>query len=782
MNYTVLEFEKIIYKGNLTRDFFLFCCTQNRKIIKYIFLHIFYYILFHLNKITKEQYYVSYFSFLKENSDIIISKFWDTHKNRLDDRIMKNLDPKQCILMSILPLELVKPALPKYTIKATDYCFQTSKLSGEIFVQNERKEKLEKMKINTFYGYRKSDEPLFKKAQNAYIYKNFRKIIPYTQKRLDNKLKKVLQIMGIIILLSAWMLTINFYFSMKGMDIPTLRSYWKQSDLVILNGLPIMMTLVLLYILTNRLWISFGITNFLVFIMGFVNRTKLTYRDDPFVATDLTLFTEAFEMSKRYELKITLFMIALIITSLLMILILFLYRSKKKIKLKKRILYTITLLIASIIVLKPIYHDESLYNKVGDQSNINIWSETQQYQTRGFIYPFLYSTKVAKIKKPESYDEEKVATILSNYKTSDIPTYENNKKVNVISIMLEAYQDISKFNAVELKEDIYKDFHQIEEESYSGKMISNVFGGGTINTERSYLTGYYQLPSFRKQANSFVQYFNEQGYYTEAMHPIYGWFYNRRNVDEILGFQNFDYYENRFSKIQETFLSDDKFFDYIIKGYEKSVKSQKPYFHFSVTYQNHGPYSEGKILYEEEYIERPEEMDDASYNMINNYLHGIKETNKALKKLVEYFKKQNEPVVILIFADHNPFLGDGEQGYRQMGIDMDTNTEEGFLNYYGVPYFIWGNEEAKKVTKNDFVGDAPTISPMFLMPELFETLSWKGNSYLQYLTDLKKQLGVIHTPWYYEKEYTTKLSKSGQEKLEEFFNIEYYWLKHYQGK
>lgn len=778
MNYKIIEFEKIIYKGNLARDFFLFCCTQNRKIIKYIFLHIFYYFLFKLNKITKEQYYVFYFSFLKENSDTTITQFWDTHKNRLDDRILRDFFPKECILISALPLELIKKALPEYKTKATDYCFETGQLLGKIFVQEERIGKLSKIKINTFYGYRKSDEELFDKAEKSYIYRNFRKIIPYTKKNLNNFPKIVLQMIGIMLLLSAWILTINFYFSSQGMDMPTFKIYWKQTSVVLLNGIPILITLILFYILTKRLWLSFGITNFLVFIMGFVNRTKLIYRDDPFVATDLTLFTEAFEMSKRYELKITLFMVVLIITSLLIMFILFLYRTKSKMKVKKRILYAMIIFSISLIGLKPIYQSDKLYNKVGDQSNINIWSETQQYKIRGFIYPFLHNTKVVKIKKPENYNDKKAEIILSNYKLENISS---DKKVNVISIMLEAYQDISKFDSVKLTEDIYEDFHQIEKESYSGKIVSNVFGGGTINTERSYLTGYYQLPSFRKNANSFVQYFNEQGYYTEAMHPIYGWFYNRRNVDEILGFQNFDYYENRFSKVQETFLTDDKFFDYIIKGYEKSVKKDKPYFHFSVTYQNHGPYSAEK-LYEEKYLEQPEEMDEVIYNTINNYLHGIKDTNKALKKLVDYFKKQKEPVVILVFADHNPFLGDGEIGYRQMGIDMDTNTEEGFLNYYGVPYFIWANEEAKKVTKNDFVGDAPTISPMFLMPELFENLSWKGNAYLQYLTDLKKQLKVIHTPWYYENDFTTSLSENGKKKLEEFNNIEYYWLKHYQGK
>ena len=96
--------------------------------------------------------------------------------------------------------------------------------------------------------------------------------------------------------------------------------------------------------------------------------------------------------------------------------------------------------------------------------------------------------------------------------------------------------------------------------------------------------------------NSYVWYFKEQGYNTEAFHPIYGSFYNRITAFDNLGFDNYYNYENKFSSIQESFLEDNEFFDYIIEGYENNKKTNKPYFSFSVTYQNHGPYYRHRFL------------------------------------------------------------------------------------------------------------------------------------------------------------------------------------------
>jgi len=77
--------------------------------------------------------------------------------------------------------------------------------------------------------------------------------------------------------------------------------------------------------------------------------------------------------------------------------------------------------------------------------------------------------------------------MLAEYGDSDIP---DDKKVNIVSIMLEAYSDLSKFDSVKMAQDIYGPLHELESRSVSGSIVGNVFAGGTINPERSFLTGY----------------------------------------------------------------------------------------------------------------------------------------------------------------------------------------------------------------------------------------------------------------------------------------------------
>lgn len=109
-----------------------------------------------------------------------------------------------------------------------------------------------------------------------------------------------------------------------------------------------------------------------------------------------------------------------------------------------------------------------------------------------------------------------------------------------------------------------------------------------------------------------------------------------------------------------------------------------------------------------------------------------------------------------------------------MNINWDLSTVEGFVNYYQTPYLIWGNDGAKKTFNKDFVGEGSTISPNFLMAELFQYLGWEGNEYMQYITNLKDKINVTHKLYYKENEqYTKELTKENQELLKNHLNLEY---------
>ncbi len=594
--------------------------------------------------------------------------------------------------------------------------------------------------------------------------------------QFKNKLIEKIFTVFVLLALSFLIMSITFIFSSSAWNMPMFLSYFKDVKLMIMNFIPIFLFMTFIYFLSNRLWVGF-LSSWVLFVtMSIVNKFKLTFRDEPFSFLDITLIKESMEMKTKYHIHLTRNMIILIIGLIIITVILKIFLNYRISSKKKRwSLLAFICVLSAIIFGKPYFNDET-YASVGDKSLINVWSESQQYQSKGFIYPFTYSIKGAKDIKLEGYDESKAKEQLGRYEYQNIS---EEKKVNVIAVMLEAYNDFSKFDDVEFGIDPYKNFHEIQKESLHGNLVTNIFAGGTINTERAFLTGFYGHPKYLKNTNSFVRYFNEQGYRTEAMHPIYGWFYNRRNVNEYLGFDSFDFYENKYQAIRETFYDDMEFFDFIIEGYENSKNDKQPYFNFSVTYQNHGPYSSEKYS-EDQYLAKKSHYDDENYNIINNYLSGIYRTDAAMKKLVDYFRNEEEPTVVIFFGDHNPWLGEGSTGYDMLGIDLDMSSEEGFLNYYETPYIVWGNDEAKEALNKDFKVQGNAISPMFLMPEVLQYFGWEGNEYMQYLTDFKASIDVVNRVYFKENgKYTPELSPENQKKYDDFVNMEYYYSRNF---
>ena len=49
------------------------------------------------------------------------------------------------------------------------------------------------------------------------------------------------------------------------------------------------------------------------------------------------------------------------------------------------------------------------------------------------------------------------------------------KKVHIVSLMLEAYNDFSKFGVPQLKDFVYGPMHDLESRSYHGELITNIF-------------------------------------------------------------------------------------------------------------------------------------------------------------------------------------------------------------------------------------------------------------------------------------------------------------------
>ena len=757
----ISKYNKTLYKGNINIDFYLYCLKKDFKLIKYLFINIFFYLLTFISKRFENKCKENKFKYLSKVKDLnkTIKEFYKK-KNRLNENIEDKID----LIIDDIPEILIPKELSKKVIAYEldkNYKINLKKYEEEI-----KNLKSDKLYIHGIFDLENIDS---------------KKIIRVTRKSLHyyKKRPKWLKLFNYAVVLFAitYLLTcVSFIYTNTATDLNWLQRFFEQK-IFMLNLLPILLCILIFLFITKRLHVSFSITSIILLVLGISSQTKLLYRDDVVKMSDLTLIKEAAIMTERYDIVIKNATILAIFLFIVLFFIIKKYIPKLKFNIKKQLITIVVTIILSLISINKILLNEEIYNSVGDTTGINIWISTRQSQIRGLVYPFINSINEIVNTKPEGYNEEEVEKILNKY---NYTTMKENQKVNVIAVMLEAYQDMSKFDVIDFDEDIYKPFHEIQKNSISGELVTSIFGGGTIVTERNFLTGFYDLPNFRKLTNSYVWYFKEQGYRTEAMHPIYGAFYNRNTANLNMGFDFYYNYENTFASLEENRLTSDQvLFEKIIDNYEKNKKNKKPYFNFSVTYQNHGPYISNN--YEnKEFFFKNKEYDENAYNNLNEYFSGIKKTNKSLEYLINYFDNEDEPTIVVLFGDHNPYF-DG--GWDELEINMDMSTNEGIYNYYSTPYIIHANNSAKNIFKKDFVGKGEKMSPMFLMSYLFEYCGIKGNEWNQYLRDFNKETNIINSYLYTKNNEVIRVKNNEySEKIKEYNKINYYMIDNYKNK
>ena len=550
-------------------------------------------------------------------------------------------------------------------------------------------------------------------------------------------------------------------------------NYFKHPHILALNLLPPILLVLLFWFLFGRAGAAFGTAAGIVLGFSVANFYKIQLRDDPLLAIDLTTVGEAGDILSRYQLtfhwKIGVTIFAVVFGLLFAH---FLMRGRPPGRRVRAIGAAAVLVCGAACA--PLYASDTLYDEqVAGTELIDIWSDMQVYVSKGFVYPFLHSIPDAFPHPPEGYDEEQAQALLGAYEDG---TIEEDEQVNIISIMLEAYMDLSVFenDRFQLSQDLYAPLHELQAECVSGPLVTNIFAGGTKDTEQGFLTGYTDPGTYRSPVNTYVWYLRSQGYTTEGFHPGGGWFYNRKNVNEYFGFERYLFVED--FEVEDR--SDEFFFSELKEMWESRDKSA-PYFNYSLSFQNHGGYdtaSTGEVSYVVQ-----GELSDETYNMLNNYLTGVADTTQRLAGLADYFRDCEEPVVLVFFGDHMPWMGNGNSGYTDMGLNLDLGDQEGFLNYYSTRYYIWANDAAKAVTGNDFVGEGEAISPCFLMSKVFDLCGWEGPAYMQAMRTVSQRLPVIQSLGNYMEGgvITQTLSPEGAELAADFSSLEYYWQNHF---
>ena len=213
-----------------------------------------------------------------------------------------------------------------------------------------------------------------------------------------------------------------------------MKSYFQHPIIAVLNILPVVLGLFLVYFLVGRPWLAFLITGVVVWGFSLGNYYKLRFRDDPLMFEDIRHIREAgsIALAANYDLtpdkRVWFGLLCLVFGT---VFLWFLVRGR--LRWKERL----PLLLAGALLCIPVWKlcaDKNLYNsKTQNYDYINRWSSTQVYLSKGFVYPFLHSATTGTIKAPAGYHQRETAALLASYENADIPP---EKQVDVIFLQL----------------------------------------------------------------------------------------------------------------------------------------------------------------------------------------------------------------------------------------------------------------------------------------------------------------------------------------------------------
>ena len=230
--------------------------------------------------------------------------------------------------------------------------------------------------------------------------------------------------------------------------------------LFLLNLLPVLLVLLILWLATGQAWLAVLATGVLHFLLTGGNYYKLQFRDSPMEWADLYRIREGFGMAGQYNVTFTPVMwgwIAAIV--LLTAVCLLLGRGKPGAVV--RLLALTGSGLALLICFYNIYPGNDLYaDMAGDHGG----TKAEAYAACGVVYPFLHSAGEYMGTSWE-YNEGEARRLMARYEDAPIP---EDRKVNLIGIQMEAIADLSRFDVQGLDPEVYAGFHALMERGYSG--------------------------------------------------------------------------------------------------------------------------------------------------------------------------------------------------------------------------------------------------------------------------------------------------------------------------
>lgn len=609
--------------------------------------------------------------------------------------------------------------------------------------------------------------------------------------RAESKLLVVLMYaINVIACIVLAVLTTNFALSLQSSPIKDFDGLWT------INFIPILLTAIGLSWILQNAFFGNAINGLVWSLLSCANTIKIAVRDEPVLPSDLLLLKEAASAMGEYRIKYPVYDLELLCGAILVLILLgvvFQIIFKDRIKSLRQTRGIVKLVLIRVLgaaiafgicfgIVNGVYTSRDMYESYDIEDYAHLSSP---YNDLGFPYSFCHYVGAYKAQKPNGYDEEEASLYGSN-----IQTESTDPNIHIVMILSEAYSDLTDLDKIRYvdKEDPLKTFKAMAagENSISGHIIVPGFAGGTANTEFNVLTGMQTemlsdsnataFRMFSTKQESVLSVLKEEGYKTDFIHPGLDWYYDRKNVYKRLGADNMLFAKDMDDMwTHGDWVADDYVAALIERHFEEAVANGEWLCSMSVTIQNHMSYTRQKYWNQDfDDMDIMATLSNDVYDALGIYSVGVRDANKMLDRLKKYFEKTDEPVMLVFFGDHMPYLGDDRKGYKELGIDyVYSDDQDKQLMMYETPYIIWCNEAGAKAidfdnkVKSLKLPEDGIIQSSYLGGLVLELSGHSQSSpWFSYLCEARKSLPV------------TRFASGTNDMLDKLAKWTYYKIKH----
>jgi len=496
----------------------------------------------------------------------------------------------------------------------------------------------------------------------------------------------------------------------------------------------------LFYAVAGSAPIGFGLAGLILLLASFVSQYKMSFLREPLLPWDLFLSKQGVNLLPYIYQGLG---VLNLLTVLLFVGIgVLLWRVMPKFRL--RLFYRLA--VAGVVVAAfatLALHPKPLLGKLYSMGIHNyVFEQDINFLNNGFALGFAMNVGNVVIQEPEGYDQEAVNAVLATLETP-APNLKKKPSVqhpNIIFVMSEAFWDPTLLPHVKFSRDPLPNLHALMKKHTSGWLYSPTFGGDTANVEFEVLTGnsisFLPTGSIAYQQYvhapmpSLASLYAEQGYQTVALHTYDKWFWKREQVYPYFGFQRFI----GLSDIQDPAYNGEFVSDAEVTKTIKQLTEEAhgPLFLYTVTMQNHGPYTKPRY---ENTIKVEGDLSAESRAILETYAQGISDSDAQLKELIDHLQGVKEPTMLVFFGDHLPVLG---ETYRETDYldDPSASATEAYTRQFTTPLLIWTNYGQKRQ-------HIPGINASLLGARVLEMTNSKSTPYFDFLNRLSDQVPVL---------------------------------------